>query len=400
MIAKMHKCAKLMGGQSGKLSRFVALMSATMVFGMLSAFGDDWTYDSDTGTVTDGVWTFTATVASGNEMTVKTCTACPSELSTLDFSKPVKDANETSYTIVALGVNVTSKTGRSLFGETTNYWKDNSMVNGGTLAELILPSAGLKTINSGAFCKCTALTNIVNFLPDSVTSVGWAAFQEVHAKCDLYANGVAGDIGRLCFKGSYIRSVHFGKGLTNLGNNSNGQGSFEGCNYLTNIVFHPEGSGITIQKSALSMGSTITLKSDLALYGVKTINSGAFSRINVCGHAVVCDNGLQSGITASVTGLSNFNKVHFLGAPPAGQTGTFADYGQSASTKITTYVPYKYRQQWWPYADGYDPEMSDAEKEQLIKREGTTFSSTYATTPSKRPLLLADMPPGLIIMIQ
>ena len=378
----------------GRLAALAAIAFA------LPALADDWLYDSAAGTIADGVWTFSASVASGNKMTVKTCTGCPSELSTLDFSKPVKDANETVYTIVALGVNVTSKTGRSLFGETTNYWKDNSMVNGGTLAELILPSAGLKTINTGAFCKCTALTNIVNFLPDSVTSVGSAAFQEVHAKCDLYANGVAGTIGRLCFKGSYIRSVHFGKGLTTLGNDSNGQGSFEGCNYLTNIVFHPEGSGITIQKSALSMGSVITLKSDLALYGVKTINSGAFSRINLGGHSVVFDKGLQSGITAAVTGLSNFNEVHFLGAPPANQTGTFADYGQSTSTKITTYIPYKYRQQWWQYADGYDPEMTDTEKEQLIKREGTTFSSTYATTPSKRPLLLADMPPGLVIIIQ
>ena len=67
---------------------------------------------------------------------------------------------------------------------------------------------------------------------------------------------------------------------------------------------------------------------------------------------------------------------------------------------ITTYIPYKYRQQWWPYADGYDPEMSDAQKEELIKLEGTTFSSTYATTPSKRPLLLADKPSGLMFFIR
>ncbi len=382
-------------------SELVAL--AALVF-TVSAYAADWMYDSGAGTITDDVWTFTASVASGNKMTVRTCTGCPSELSTLDFSKPVKDANETVYTIVALGVNVTSKTGRSLFGETTNYWKDNSMVNGGALAELILPSAGLKTINSGAFCKCTALTNIVNFLPDSVTSVGWAAFQEVHAKCDLYANGVAGDIGRLCFKGSYIRSVHFGKDLKTIGNGSNGQGAFEGCNYLTNIVFHPEGSGIAIQKAGFSMGGSpqMQLKSPLALYGVTTIADDALGRIFLTGSdmSVTFDNGLQSITTNTIKGVNSFTEVHFLGAPPT-TTGTkFANYGKSTSTMITTYIPYKYRQQWWPYADGYDPEMSDAEKEQLIKREGTTFSSTYATTPSKRPLLLADMPPGLVVIIR
>ena len=375
---------------------------AALVF-TVSAYAADWTYDSGAGTITDGVWTFTVSV-SGTNMDVRTCKTCPEVLSTLDFSKQVKDANETVYTIVALGVNVTDKSGRSLFGKTTNYWKENSSTNAQTLAELILPSADLKTINSGAFCKCTALTNIVNFLPDSVTTVGQAAFQEVHAKCDLYANGVAGTIGRLCFNGSYIRSVHFGKGLKTIGNGSNGQGAFEGCNYLTNIVFHPEGSGIAIQKAGFSMGGSpqMQLKSPLALYGVTTIADDALGRIFLTGSdkSVTFDNGLQSITTNTIKGVNNFTEVHFLGAPPT-TTGTkFANYGKSTSTMITTYVPYKYRQQWWPYADGYDPDMPAAAKEELIKLKGTTFSSTYATTPSKRPLLLESMPPGLSVVIR
>lgn len=385
-------------------SELVAL--AALVF-TVSAYAADWTYDSGAGTISDDVWTFTASVASGNKMTVKTCTGCPSELSTLDFSKPVTDANDTVYTIVALGVDVTGNSGTSLFGKTTQGWKDCVMVNGENLAELILPTEGLKYIYSGSFCGCTALTNIVNFLPDSVTTIGNAAFQKVPAKCDLYALGVSNGFGRNCFKGSGVRSVHFGKNIKTIGNGSNSQGAFEGCNYITNIVFHPEGSGITIKKATFAMSYISTsmqgayLTSPLVLYGVTTIENDSFARIFLAGSdkSVTFDNGLQSINTNTIKSVNNFTKVHFLGAPPTTLGTKFADYGKSTSTQIATYIPYKYRQQWWQYAAGYDPEMSDAEKEQLIKREGTTFSSTYATTTSKRPLLLADMPPGLVIIV-
>ena len=144
------------------------------------------------------------------------------------------------------------------------------------------------------------------------------------------------------------------------------------------------------------------LKSPLALYGVTTIADDALGRIFLTGSdkSVTFDNGLQSITTNTIKGVNNFTEVHFLGAPPT-TTGTkFANYGKSTSTMITTYVPYKYRQQWWPYADGYDPDMPAAAKEELIKLKGTTFSSTYATTPSKRPLLLESMPPGLVVVIR
>ncbi len=274
------------------------------------------------------------------------------------------------------------------------------MANGATLAELILPPTGLKSIRTGAFCCCTSLTNIVNFLPDSVTGVGMAAFQQVPARCDLYVLGV-GSCGRNCFKGAGIRSVHFGKGLVTLGPGSNKQGAFEGCSAITNIVFHPEGSGITIQKASLALGSSASLKSPLVLCGVKTIEADAIS-LSLAGSdkSVTFDNGLTSITTNTIKKVNNFTEVHFLGAPPTSTGTKFANYGKSTSTMITTYIPYKYRQQWWPYADGYDPEMSDAQKESLIQLTGTTFSATYATTPAKRLLLLADKPDGFTIIFR
>lgn len=134
----------------------------------------------------------------------------------------------------------------------------------------------------------------------------------------------------------------------------------------------------------------------LILYGVKSIASSAFENWKI--PSITFDNGIETiGTFMSVTTLT---EVHFLGTPPASQTGTWADYGQSTSTTVTTYIPYKSRQQWWPYADGYDPEMSDAQKESLIQLTGTTFSATYATIPAKRLLLLADKPDGFTIIFR
>ena len=345
---------------------------------------DHWTYDSAAGTISDGIWKFNAAV-SGTDMSVTLCTQSPSTPSTLDLSKPVKGAGDVSYTIVTLGQTATSQTAYSLFGKTTDYWKNFSTEIGTTLAEVILPQSGLKKICNGSFGGCTALTNIVNFIPDSVTVIEQSAFALVPAHCDLYVTNVS-SFGRCVFYGSGITSVHFGRKLTYVGNNIKSQGAFESCKSLTNIVFHSEGSGITIDGEAFKSSST-GAKIPLALYGVKSISSEAFSGWKI--PSVTFDNGIESfGSLAKVTTLTN---VCFLGAPPASQTGTWADYNQGTAT-VTTYVPYAFRQQWWQYAAGYDAEMSSGQKEMLIKIEGTTFSSEYATDPDKRPLLLSSLP--------
>ena len=96
-------------------------------------------------------------------------------------------------------------------------------------------------------------------------------------------------------------------------------------------------------------------------------------------------------------------EVHFLGGPPSSPV-TFANYGVPPKTStIKTYIPWKFRQQWWPYADGYVAGNTYTDAHALIKLEGktpiSTFSSTYATNPAKRPLYLEDMPPqGIVIL--
>ena len=76
-----------------------------------------------------------------------------------------------------------------------------------------------------------------------------------------------------------------------------------------------------------------------------------------------------------------------LGAPPSAQTGTWADYGHGSS-KVTTYIYRKSNKtgEWNAYAEGGNIDMHNS-----------TFSSTYATEPSKRPLLYIDKMAGYYI---
>lgn len=367
---------------------------AVFVF-TISACAADWIYDSTAGTITDGVWTFNATVASDNKMTVGTCTdtGYPDSVSLLDFSKPVKDSDENIYTIVKLDTQ---------FSNNASQYQDAVAKTDGAsrIGELILPVAGLTTIGNGAFGCCAALTNVVNFLPDTVTSIGSAAFvQNGNLKADLFLIGLDGTLAQNAFSAcSKIKSVTFGPKFKGTGG-GNKSAPFQGCSGLTNVVFSPESSGIVLANNAFNAGATYT--QPLVLYGVTEIRRAVFGSVKVA--SITFDKVIRSINTETsnksyppFAGNSTLNEIHFLGAPP----NTFDINFYLPNQKISVYIPYKYRQQWWPYADGYDPEMSDAEKEQLIKREGTTFSSTYATTPAKRPLLLADMPPGLIIVIQ
>ena len=341
---------------------------------------DHWTYDSAAGTISDGIWTFNATVSSGNMMTVGTCTAYPDSVSRLDFSKPVQGAGETAYTIKALN---TAMVTFSRDGGRPEESTDKGMA--AKVGELRLPAEGLTSIGEGAFCRTVNCTNVVNYLPDSVTTLGRSAFAYCGAKKDLFLRGFNGMTGRGIFYSCGIKSITFGPGFKGIGDTSNKMASFQGCSSITNVVFDPDGSGISLTANAFLCKPTLT--QPLILYGVTNVDGSAFSNWKI--PSITFDDGIQA--IGSLSGVTTLTEVRFLGAPPTSQTGTFANYNQGTAT-VVTYVPYEFRQQWWEYADGYDASLSSAQKEMLVKLEGTTFSSVYATNPDKRPLLLSSMP--------
>ena len=360
---------------------------AALVF-TVSAYAADWTYDSGAGTISDGVWTFNATVASDNKMTVGTCVTYPASVSLLDFSKPVKDADDNVYTIKALNTEMVTF---SRTGGRPEESTDKGMA--AKVGELRLPATGLTSIGQGAFCRTVNCTNVVNYLPDSVTGIGNSAFAYCGAKRNLFLRGLNGAAGRGIFYTSKITSITFGPRFTGMGDFSNKLMPFQSCTSITNIVFDPASKNINLKAS--SFPSAIELKQPLVLYGVTNLASTAFSSLKVA--SITFDKCIEYiGTLSTVTLLT---EVRFLGGPPPSQTSMWADYNQGTAT-VKTYIPYKYRQQWWQYAAGYDPDLPAAAKEELIKLKGTTFSSTYATTPSKRPLLLESMPPGLVVIIR
>ena len=330
------------------------------------------------GQITDGFWTFNAS-ASGTDLTVNAVTAHPDEVSVLDFSKPVVDASETSYTIVKLDTKFSTSS--------KNTWKSSETTateHAAFLGELILPPEGLKNIADGAFANCSAMTHARNILPDSVTTLGRAVFLNDSAmEVDVFLRGFVGQTSRsLFYSCSKIKSVTFGPGLTGTTADGNKNASFQGCAGLTNIVFDPAGHDIVLNKCTFSAKATLT--QPLVLYGVKTVGESCFANVKVA--KIVFDEGLETiNATKAFDGNSTLSEVRFLGAPP---TSFSADYN-NASRLITTYVPWKYREQWLPYSAN-----------NTIELHNTTFSSTYVTTPSLRPLLLSESFRGTLIRME
>ncbi|MGI6496970.1 MAG: leucine-rich repeat protein [Kiritimatiellia bacterium] len=81
------------------------------------------------------------------------------------------------------------------------------------VGSLKLPETNLTSIAQCAFGWCTSLTNVVPFLPDSVTSVSPAAFYNSPIAGDLFLRGVVGMQTDTIFLGTKITSMTFGPDL-------------------------------------------------------------------------------------------------------------------------------------------------------------------------------------------
>jgi hypothetical protein len=95
-----------------------AILSFCAILCASALFADNWTYfyseEDSTYKVTDNVWTFKASV-SDELLTVSEVLDYPEEISMLDFSKPVTDADGNSYTIRTLSPQ---------FAKNKNSWKE------------------------------------------------------------------------------------------------------------------------------------------------------------------------------------------------------------------------------------------------------------------------------------
>ena len=169
----------------------------------------------------------------------------------LNLRLPVTDANYAEYTIVAIGGSAFS--GRT---DLTSVRLPDTLTTIGpaafrtcTALTNVVLSSSLTTFSqrtdggsSGAFEGCTALRTVTPFLPDSLTSIGWATFSG--------CTSLEGDLRLGCGNGSFTmaaygaRSSHFestkitsvtmGDGVTYIGSRD-----FLNCTALTNVVLSP-----------------------------------------------------------------------------------------------------------------------------------------------------------------
>lgn len=358
---------------------------ALFLVGAAHLLGANWIYtyseEDNAGQITDGVWTFNATVKTETtNLTVGKFIDYPENVSTLDFSKSVIDSEGTIYTIVTLNPQ---------FSTTTETWKTISGTTAGQkIGELILPSEGLTSISDGAFGACNALTNIINFLPDSVTSLGQASFMNCsNVNGSLRAKNV-NYFNRCAFYGcSKLKEVIIGSGVRTISNGSNKQGAFQNCTGLTNIVFEADCHDIVLKGYAFS--GKIKLTKPLILNGVIKVNENAFANmVNI--ESITFDKCIQTisnDVFKSGEHPTNLKEIHFLGAPPS-NTYDVEFFGE-ISTKITTYVPHRYGDEWKKYSATGE-----------IDLKTTTFSSEYVANPELRPLLWGDSIDATTIIIR
>ena len=340
----------------------------------------DWVIDLGTGILSRGDWKFNARKVGGGVI-VETCIAAPAEVSTLDFTGSVTDADGNPLAIVSLDTK---------FNTTTDFRAK--------IGELVL-NDGLSAINGNAFNGCSALTNVVNFLPDSVETIGQSIFSGCNMlKQTLFIEGVSTVPGS-AFQATAITNVVFGSKLKSIEG-----AAFYNCKELRTLTFDPEMSGCGFGSGESHFNNCSLLGADgpLDLRGFSSvyIDWGGFkSPFRQCPKIgeVWLGEGLSKINGAAFNDMSGLSNVVFYGAPPATfatiQSGNkFVPFLANYDRVITTQVFKKYRKEWAPYTAGG-----------TVMHKGSTWKQDYVSDAidlTKRPLIGADFVDGLMLIVK
>ena len=307
----------------------VAALSTTLLTFGASADNTvgNWVFDSDTKTISDGTWTFVASLSKGT-ITISNVTedGAPAVISELDFSKTVekKDDPSTTYTIVKLNV------GFSYYSSSTKNYETREGLD--KVGALTLPGAGLTEIGAAAFWGCTNMTGDI-VIPASVTTVGLAAF-----------------------KNTKITSVRFEPSSVNIGGSSNNsRGCFAGCTELTNAVF---AAGGTATLNGYAFGDCTSLVkadlsgvSNLAVYSEKESN-WHFKNCSAL-REIIFSSGLAAySSNVFVSTMTSLATVRFTGAPPSCLHQPVFEGSLSKVQTVTTIVPPEQKAAWAAYTEG------------------------------------------------
>ena len=312
------------------MKKLLFLLSAAVAGVSFAEQADHWTYNGST--ITDGEWTFAATVkADTTDMTVGACAenGYPDAPSLLDFSKPVSNG-EITYDIVTLDTKLGATTD-------TTYGKDQSTTPAGlAVGELRLPDNGkLTTVKLAAFGLLKNCTKVTPLLPDSITTLGRGAFYGCNAEQDVRLYGLT-TVSYSIFYGSKATSVTFGPNLHSF---EFGWccGPFSECGGLTNVTFDAAMSGAIIPRGVNGsiFENCSSLTGTLDLSGFSSLGFWAFKGTKY--ETVILGKDLVQLTSDLFNGMNSLAAVKFYGPPPT-TLGTPVFGSLPASQIIATYV--------------------------------------------------------------
>ena len=331
----------------------VLFIAAVAACGSLSAEqADHWTLSG--ATMTDGVWTFGV---SRNDTKLTLTVNSPSQYpdvtapEVLDLSKPILNDAGTEYAITSLAIGFSAK-------GPNNNWNDCSpKVYCGSVSKLILPDnerSRITSITSGCFAYCTNLTEIVNYLPDSVTTIGENAFMKVPAVQPLSLKGIK-TLAGMTFKASGITAVTFGPDLQSFGGGNRYRltGCFGDCKNLSSVTFDPNMKNATLSGFRVFQGTALTELPNLEGFSTLSVFAPfaglSFPKVTIPASAT---NNFNGGFFDEIVGLES---VEFLGKPPETITAGYVNNPLSnwilgGKDGVSTYIQEELAEEWTVWA--------------------------------------------------
>lgn len=208
------------------LSGAIALLSAAVASSGLADSCWTVTIANHAGTISYDGWTLAFSgennggiiINSGNDNTLA------GDGGVLDLSLPMRDGNDNEYYVRAINQNA--------FRSGNSY---NPSLDVSKLKELRLGDK-ITSIANYAFSGCTSLTNVIPFIPDSVTVLGRNVFASCPISCKLTARNVE-MILNSAFYGTAFGEAEL-PGVTNIDYRA-----FYGNGTISNVVFSAERVG-------------------------------------------------------------------------------------------------------------------------------------------------------------
>ena len=218
------------------LSGAVALLSAIVASSCLADPCWTVTIDNHAGTISYDGWTLTFSGESKGGIIINSGNRVEGDGGVLDLSLPMRDGNGNEYYVRAIGQKA-FRTG------------ENPLLDVGKIKEVRLGDK-ITSVDAYAFQGCSSLTNVVPFIPDSVTELGKNAFYNCPISCKLTVTS-AEKIPEWAFFSTAFGEAEL-PGVTNIDYRA-----FYGNGVISNVVFSSQRVGFASSSAANDYGNSV-----------------------------------------------------------------------------------------------------------------------------------------------